>query len=75
MTWEAETVDGVTFWRAETEHNGKPIALVVAPHGDRWIATAGRGPTRGLADRGSLLTIEATAERAKACAAGWAEGV
>lgn len=76
MTWEAETIDGVTCWRAELVRYGEPLALVVAPRPDgRWLARCGRGPTRELAERGDLLTVEPSAERAKSCAAGWAEGV
>jgi len=79
VNWTAEPIDGVTFWRAETVRHGEPLALVVSPREtlvcQRWIARCGRGPTREIAARGDLLTIEDTAERAKACAAGWAEGV
>ena len=75
MIWTTEQVDGVTVWRAETVHAGDPIALVVSPRPDgRWQARCGRGSTRDLAERGDLLTIEATADRAKACASGWARG-
>lgn len=79
MTWTPETIDGVTFWRAETERHGEPLALVVSPRETlltiRWLARCGRGSTGEIAERGDLLTIEDTAERAKSCAAGWAEGV
>lgn len=75
MIWTAEQIDGVTWWRAETVCHGEPLALVVAPHEDLWIACVGRGPTREVSNIGSLLTVEATAERAKACASGWASGV
>lgn len=76
MIWIAETVYGdETWYRADTEHNGEPIALVVSPSPDgRWLARCGRGSTREIAERGDLLTVEATAERAKACASGWARG-
>lgn len=75
MIWTAEQVDGVTVWRAETVHAGDPIALVVSPRPDgRWLARCGCGSTRDLAERGDLLTIEATADRAKACASSWARG-
>ena len=74
--WTAEQVDGVTVWRADTVHDGAPIALVASPSPDgRWLARCGRGSTRDLAERGDLLTVEATAEKAKVCAASWAEGV
>lgn len=69
MIWTAEQIDGVTWWRAETVRRGEPLSLVVAPHGDRWIVCAGRGPTREISNVGSLLTYEKTAERAKASAA------
>lgn len=75
MIWTPETLDGLTFWRADMVRYGEPLALVVAPSADRWIARCGRGPTRDLAEYGDLLTVEPTAERAKTCAAGWAEGV
>ena len=75
MIWTTEHIDGVTCWRAELVRYGEPLALVVAPSGDRWVARCGRGPTREIAEHGDLLTIEPTAERAKTCAAGWAEGV
>lgn len=78
MIWTAEQIDGVTVWRADTVHDGEPIALVVSPREtlvcQRWIARCGRGSTRDLAERGDLLTVEATADRAKACASGWARG-
>lgn len=79
MTWEAETVDGVTCWRAELVRYGEPLALVVSPRETlltiRWLARCGRGSTREIAEHGNLLTIEATAELARSCAAGWALGV
>ena len=100
MTWTAETVNGETWYRAETVRYGKPLALVVCPvpaswvaggvkddvwipggrlheeaGGKRWEARCGLGSTIQVGHRGSLLTVEPTAERAKACAAGWAEGV
>jgi hypothetical protein len=77
MIWIAETVYGdETWYRADTEHNGEPIALVVFPAGRKnWDARAGRGSTMDIAHRGSDIASERTAERAKASAAGWAEGV
>ncbi len=75
MIWTAEVHDGATFWRAELVRYGEPLALVVAPSAGRWTARCGCGSTRDLAEHGDLLTVEADVERAKRCAAGWAEGI
>lgn len=76
MIWTTERVNDVTVWRADTEHGGEPVSLVVSPAGPfGWEARAGRGRTVDIALCGSSLTYEKTAEKAKARAASWAEGV
>jgi len=76
MIWTTERVNGVTVWRADTAHDGEPVSLVVSPAGlAGWVARAGRGRTLDIALCGSSLTYEKTAEKAKARASSWAEGV
>lgn len=78
MTWTAEVLDGQRFWRATTARYDETLALVIGPTTDgRWQARCGawRSTTREIAQTGSFLTTENTAEKAKAVAVGWATGV
>jgi hypothetical protein len=75
VTW---TTEGQTFWRATTVRHDETLALVVGPTANRrWQARCGAWSrsTHDIAASGNLLTIEATPERAKLVATGWATGV